>query len=496
MSEDIKDTEPKKVLYNLPDSAYDFLSQLVDEYPKEDQPTLRKVIGVGKVAYEDNDLIPGMPMTAAVLNTKPFTLLFGRKFMQENMESKEDCIYILSHELTHLVLDHFAADIIEEFENKKLAQKAAHIIVDCQVNATVYNSLREEKYLNFIKKYYSKTEMPYCFFRPDGEPPEDQLKELHKKLFSEGGITNADLIDGLMPWFEKNQSDLEEMIKKLLGNHKDIFNERRTGKGDESLEDLSQSVGECVQNWLKKGKEEKTKEGKDGEGEEGDPTEEGKSNKCGQGKDVRKQQIQGCLDKIAYVKNIKDRLKISNVISPSSRIFSAIKNYSPKIPARSVIPNFYDQRTIALYSRGIRPIFHTHQESGSKVIIPCYLDVSGSQSHVLKFTIPAVSRLRMEIGNVVFCFSDFIHETKINELKAGTYKSSGGTSFNHVMQHLLKNKYRYALILTDGESYIAPDLLQRIKAKNIDITVGWTTENPDKSSLGQIAKKEFYVFKD
>ncbi len=229
-----------------------FLSKIIDAYPQSDSLTLRKVIGLGKVIYEENETLGGMPTTAAVLNTKPYTLVFGKNFIEKNMQTIEDCVYLLSHELTHLVLDHFAKDIYKVFEDKKLAQKAMHIIVDCQVNATCYNSLLDDKYFEFIKRFYPKEEMPCCFFRHDGIPPTKELQDLHNKLYSVDGITNEELIDGLMPWFEQEQDKLDQALEKLLGNHKDLLNSRIN---NESLEDLIDAVTSDTLDMIKRNKE-------------------------------------------------------------------------------------------------------------------------------------------------------------------------------------------------------------------------------------------------
>lgn len=508
----IEDQQPRKK-FPLPAKAQTLLGQILDAYPDSDEITLRKVMGLGKVIYCDDEIVPGMAATAAVMNTKPYTLIFGKKFMQENMRSMEDCVYILSHELTHLVLDHFAPDILAEFKSKELGQKASHIIVDCQVNATVYNSLKEDKYLEFIKRYYPKGTMPYCFFRPDGEPDQDEwvkekgyeqrMNDLHRKLYSEQGISNSDLIEGLMPWFEdkQNQQEMAEALSKLLGNHSDTFKDRAKNAQDESLEELTKAVARDTQDYLDKnkgkgqGQESKSK----GEGEEEDQSsgkQPGNGKEAGEGENIRERDIKVMLDRLEYANAVKRQLKKAEVISPSSRIFKAIDEFSPKRSTRSPVPNFFDRRTAAFHSMGLTRIFHNHPQIGSKVIVPCYLDVSGSQDHVLPVMLPVVTRLKQKIGNFVYCFSTQIDEARIADLQRGKYKSTGGTDFNPVAEHILKNNFKNALILTDGHAYLDPKLALKLKKKGVNITVGWTESNPARNPLSGIARKEFYVFGD
>jgi len=558
------------VVLPLPEKPEEFLSQLIEAYPREDFPTLRKVIAIGKVKYIDKDLMPGMPMTAAVMNTKPVTLMFGKKFMEETTRTLEDRQYIFSHELTHLVLDHFAKDIIEQFEKARkvmvkvkdevtgeetgeekeefegLGFKAMHIIVDCQVNATVINSLKDPKYHEFVKSYYHKEAVPYCFFRPDGIPTyniegqepdlEDEktsliiasehfhdqqtdprlmklmkfkptlvplkpemeatLRQLHTDLYSEDGVTNKELIDKLMPWFEEKQDSLDQMISKLLGNHKDILSDRGgSGSNSDEMSDIADALASDLSEYLNK-KQDKEQPGPSNK--EGEGTEDGESpsgRKAGKGGDLRDRQLKNFIEDNAAIKAIRNNLKVKLVISPVSRIFKAIEDYVPRVSVRSVVPNFHDRRTATMYAKGRMPVFHTRPQIGSKVLVPCYLDVSGSQEHVLDHTSLAVSKLRQELGNVVYCFSTKIYEAKVTSLKnRDSIQSTGGTDFDIVAEHILKNNFRCAVIITDGEASLDSRLAEKLKQRNVQITVGWTTPSPSKYPLEQVAKKTFFVF--
>ena len=526
--------------FELPYNASKFLSNIIDAYPKSDFLTLRKVIGLGKVIYGEEDTIAGMPLTAAIMNTKPYTLIFGRKFMQKQMQSIYDCVYILSHELTHLVLDHFAPDILKSFEEKETGRYAMHIVTDCQVNATCYHSLQEEKYFEFIKRFYSKTEMPDCFFRYDGLPTnqidgwkpitdekgdtvideegnikmekiivplevelQKHLRTLHEKLYSVDGITNEELIEGLKPWLDeqKNKQEmLQDLLKKIIGNHPDILKDRSGNSNSNELDELTDAIIIDVSDSLNK---KSSKENIDNNKKQNKSTDETENQEreldngtmAGSGTTVRERLIKTCKSKLEYIKNIKKQLKKSEVVSPSSRIFSAISSYLPKRQVRSVIPNFYDRRTASIYSiTGKPPIFNNCKIIGSNVVIPCYLDVSGSQDHVLPYVLPVVSRLKDKIGYLVYCFSNYISETKICNLERGKIKTSGGTDFNPIALHILKNNFKYALILTDGQAYLNQDLIQKLRRRGVKITVGWTVSHPSLEPLNQIAQKTFFVF--
>ena len=490
-----------KVTYVLPYNAEEFLSTMIDAYPKHtDRHTLRKIMSLGKVKYSSSKAV-----TAAVVNTKPYTLVFGRTFMSTKMESVCDCVWVLAHELTHLVLDHFAADLKELFVDKKLAQAAGHIVVDCQVNATVFHSLKEKKYFDLVKRLYSKTKMPECLLRPDGEPEEQQYKELHKKLYSKQGITNEYLIDSLMPWFKENQDKLNDLRDRLVGDDIDFSNTGTMDNPSDELSDLVEQMAQEMSDWLEKDEntgEEKGTSSDANEGEEGTEEDTEESGELKQGKQggfsktIRRKQIQTCLDKIEYAKRIKRQLNRLYDKSPSARIHEAIENLNPKRTARTPVPNFHDRRALALYAAGKLPIFYQMKERGAKVIVPCYVDVSGSQSSVIKYIQPVVSRLKSTIGEVVNCFSNTVNPCRVTDFAKGVYYSTGGTDFNPIAQHILENKYKAAVILTDGEAWLEDELIRQLKSRGVKITVGWTVDSPNQFPLKHVATKTFYVFKE
>lgn len=499
----LPERKPKEERYKLPENPQQFVMDVVDSYPREyDKYTLRKLMSIGNITYSH-----ARGMTACVINTKPYTLTFGVPFVEDNMETVEDCVYLLSHELTHLALDHFADDIQGMFKDKKLGKDAAHIIVDCQVNATCHHSLRDDKYFEFIKRYYPQDEMPQCFFRADGTPPEE-YKETHEKLYSVEGISNEELIEKLMPWFEENQDKLNDIRKDLLGNHQDMGSGKSLDNDD--LSDIAEHIADQSQQWLERDEDMVKGPGQgEGSGEENDPNGEGKGEgdqpigdetkqgqQGGRGETPREKFIRTLKSQVDYSRKLKKQLEDTWTHSPQARIHRAIEDMSPKRRLRSVIPNFRDRRASTLHSSGATPLFYRRPRVGKKVLVPCYLDVSGSQDHVLPVTVPVVVRLKQVVGDEVFCFSNIISPCRINDLQAGKYRSTGGTDFDPVAKHILDNHYDSAFILTDGYAHLSDHLIRELKNRKITIKVGWTTANPDIYPLKHVAQEMFYVFGD
>lgn len=530
--------------YQLPSNPREFLQSLLDKSPK-DLPSIKKVAGIGRIIYSAKP-----NMTAAVANTKPYSLIFGRQFIEKNIENDEEAIFLLFHELTHLVLDHFAKDVLQLFEEKGLggknvetifAQQCTHIVVDAQVNATCYHTLKEDKYMGFPIRYYSfenrlkaheelsqkilaeggtpppapTDNMPYCFLHPEGEAEcPDHLKHVHRKLYSEQGIANSELIDALKDWFKENEDQLPKVVKRLLGNHKSVLSEDRssgslTEEDKEILEGISQAIAEESKNKLDKEYQE-AKRGNKSDKEldaEMAPSKElgGHSDKDEDSEKETEQKsysyesnpVRLAIEK--YRNNLRVNKEITKLFkknykpSPAGKLSRAIEGFFPKYPRRTVVPNFHDRRTAALYSRGILPVFHTNPNKGVKHTVACYIDVSGSQEHVVPKVISAVLRYKKLIGNYVYCFSTEVVDVHVKKL-ASEVLSYGGTDFNSVAEHILKHKFKSVIILTDGVSSLSQENIDMLKKRNVNIVVGWTEANIEKEPLAPVTKSDFWLF--
>jgi hypothetical protein len=181
--------------------------------------------------------------------------------------------------------------------------------------------------------------------------------------------------------------------------------------------------------------------------------------------------------------------------SPASKLSKAIEAFYPHTPRRSVVPNFHDRRTSSLFSCDILPVFHNVPGKGVKNSIACYIDVSGSQDHVIPKVVEAVMRYKKHVGNEVYCFSTLVSDTHVKKLRSDIY-STGGTDFNPVAEHILENKFKSVIILTDGHACLSQENIEKIKNRNIKITIGWTEKNISREPLCAISKNEFWLFDD
>lgn len=532
--------------YQMPDDPRDFLKLLLEKAPK-DLPSIKKIVGIGKVMYSAKD-----SMTAAVANTRPYTLIFGKEFMENNIRTDEDAVFILFHELTHLVLDHFALDVLELFAEKGIAgdnlktifaQQCTHIIVDAQVNATCKHTLKDRKYMEFPCDYYSYAKllerweetaeefekagkevppkpedaMPYCFLHPDGENEcPEEFKPVHRKLYSEQGISNSELIDTLLPWFQENEGNMQQVIKQLMGNHKDLIKDPRTANpGDlsDKEKEILEGIMEAIDEENSKSKDRDYQQNKQGNKDDQELDKSlAQSRDIGDDLEDSQDKSESGLDYTLssnpvklHVRKIRERLRVNKAVtkilvkhfkpSPAGKLSRAIEGFFPKTPKRTVVPNFHNRRTSSLYSQGVLPVFHDNPIKGVKNTVACYIDVSGSQEHVVPKVLAAVLRYKKLMGNFVYCFSTKVEDVHVKDLNKHIF-SYGGTDFNPIAQHMLDNKFKNVIVLTDGAAPLDKSYVEEIKRRKIKVVVGWTQKNIWKDPLADIASSQFWLFED
>lgn len=499
----------------VPANPIDFLNMILDTQAIHDYPTVKKIVSISVVKYVNNK---SFIKTAAVMVGKPITLVFNTEFLEKEIRNVEDAVCLLYHELTHLSLRHFNRDVTKIFKDEGLQHIAANVVLDCQVNATLFHALepnyhqflitnysdkrrKEQSVLHIeehlkdqtitaedrlkldeslkeakqeaaaIPNYRQSTEMPWCLLRPGSTPPAE-FQDIYTRLYSPYGVTTKELLEVLKPWMEKQDKEmLDRILQSLLGNHND-------GDGVEVNSDIFQGYTKDLLKNLKDKLGDKLKQG----------------NKPGKSDIINKIEIE--LDSQVFSSELKRAVKKSYSISPARKIFKAITDLISKTSQTSVIPNFYDPRTASLFALGKMPVFHRNPKPTSRAKVHCYVDVSGSQDHVIPQVIPAVYKVKKEVGDQVYCFSNVVVDTKLEKLISGTYYTTGGTDFNPVFEHALKNRFKKILILTDGEAGLSQDLASKAKQRGMEITVGWTVASPSKEALQSIATKEFYVFSE
>ena len=146
-----------------------------------------------------------------------------------------------------------------------------------------------------------------------------------------------------------------------------------------------------------------------------------------------------------------------------------------------------DRKAFSYQLSGGIPLLYKHTIPMPKSITRAhiYIDVSGSMNGYITAISNAVLSCEHYIKENIFLFSTVVEQININTFRKGTYKTTQGTDFAIVAEHIHTNKIRSALIITDGFVGPTPDAyLQSCKKANIQILL---TQNGYRDDLIPVA---------
>lgn len=163
----------------------------------------------------------------------------------------------------------------------------------------------------------------------------------------------------------------------------------------------------------------------------------------------------------------------SNMRNNLLRDFSVNKNInkitdyiSDKKIISSVFPTNPSRRDLAMLACGITPVLWRNTVNADKKKssgLAVYLDVSGSMYAILPKALSVIRSLRKNI-NRIFQFSNQVTETSFSSLLEGHIKTTGGTDFNCIIEHAVKNDYSKIIVFSDGYADITEENKKKCKA--------------------------------
>lgn len=110
----------------------------------------------------------------------------------------------------------------------------------------------------------------------------------------------------------------------------------------------------------------------------------------------------------------------------------------------------------------------------SKEGLAVYLDVSGSVESHLPRILGILARLE-DVLKGVYLFSTKVVEVPFKEVMAGKIQTTFGTSFDCVAESIVENRFKRAIVLTDGFAYMTQEktiALADSKAKLLTVLFG------------------------
>ena len=390
------------------------------------------ILKLGSVAKSDfTDEIS----TAAIgFENSGIHIWFNKEFLRENIQNPYDLLFILCHELMH----HIKGDIFR----RSRPGRDRHIwnfSCDMVINAHLVKHCSAE-FSNFLDRFYGKSPLPFILLCPGSIEFTRQLTEencdtallsLVSDLTSTGWESDAsliqiyELVESLFNFLYGHERR-PEILKMLIGGHS-----------------LGEDEYGCDQKW----------------------NEWFKRNVLGAGfsmgdSDIKVKEHIVVREK----KSIQFYEIIKKAISPDNK-HQALREML--IPEKGFVPTPGRKETFLL-SSGYLPMFYPNpvtKKDMSEWRPIIYIDVSGSTSEYWPLIYGLLLNIKEYIGSPVYIFSERVEEISFEELANGLVFTQYGTNFDPVIEHILKKKYKRALIISDGNGRLTHDLENMIKDK-------------------------------
>ena len=403
--------------------------------------------------------------TAAVECLIQPRMLINPEFVETWAATPEKLLMLVMHELHHVLLGHTRLfPCVTQVDN---------LVFDAVINAMLSRMFPAPEHTSFFTDFYSDERFPECLLRPPaGWTPEKypavppalcgrkqkRLAAVHRALYSEKGATYYDIFDAL-------RGHLTELMVKgvvLLGDHDK--NGATAGGFEVRSPLLMNAVRQIVERWP----------------QPPDPI-AGRSFA-----DLLKEEHVGAERKPSNAKILAGlfrRIALAGCYGQGiSRIGEASCEVVTPMPA-------FDRRSLVLEALGVTNVLHrAHFQHRGRVAsepVHVYVDVSSSIGDLKAALYGALLDCREYVHPSVHLFSTNVADVTFAQLRAGVCKSTGGTSIDCVAGHMLKNRVRRAVILTDGYVGRAAGIHQSTLTKAL-LGVALTPGNNHQDDLAEV----------
>lgn len=122
---------------------------------------------------------------------------------------------------------------------------------------------------------------------------------------------------------------------------------------------------------------------------------------------------------------------------------------------------------IANYLSPTPQLYYDNFESSTPSLSAVYIDVSYSMKQSYPDIVSFAKTLKLFRPANVFIFSRKVEPISLNQLCTGRFFTSGGTSIDSVLKHVLLRKPKQFFIVTDNEDVVCPSLLRNLKTAGI-----------------------------
>ncbi|MCA9891898.1 MAG: VWA domain-containing protein [Anaerolineae bacterium] len=406
-----------------------------------------------------------IPTAAVEAKYRP-QLLINPDFIQTYCQRDEHLFLLVMHELLHVLLAHTSM--------YTMLTKAHNIAFDAIINARLSRHFHEPIYRGFFERLNAADQFPHLLLRPPEGWPDNPTyptdvgplgtERILRQLYPSSKITRqrlpfySEILD-LIKQDQRERGQNADGEPMLLGDHES----GGYGEGDETF---AEAVERMAEEW---------------------PMQTGKNAQAGQGTNgTREWQVDP--QKSSY----QARRVFANVLRRSVGPERGIQRRRERAPitdiiGNGVLPNARDRMMPARQQLGVHGVLWsqlntykariTHESVRAHV----YLDVSGSMRGILPYLVHLLIPYVKQQRAAVFQFSTKVEPMSLPQLRQGNIQSTGGTSIQCVMHHLLNDapRVKRAVLVTDGHiGRIAAAHQQQLAAKGIKIHAVLPAESP------------------
>lgn len=376
------------------------------------------------VSIEVSEAVP----TAAVTIGARSRLLVHPGFVAARCRTDAHLSMLVMHELYHVLLGHTRL--------YRRATPEANWAFDCIINAQLCRMHPQLEFTSFFAAG-AAPEGPWSLIGPPpGWPASPRyasgaLGDVHRRLYDDDGATTVELFALL----ERTATTLDaDGAGRLIGNHAD---EPRDGDPLHADHELLAETRRIVARWPMV----ERRGGADDGGTSG--------RLCSA--------LRRHADARRAVRALLRAAAFGNDGGPRKHVPVETEAVTP-------LPQAHDRRAQLQRLLGTPPLLwqgpmfhHAPRESGQ---VSVYVDVSGSMAAWLPVLLEALVESAALLRWPVLGFSTEVHPLTRTELGNGELRSTGGTHFACVAQHLVESRARRAVVITDGDVQEIPAALE------------------------------------
>ncbi len=438
----------------------------LESIARENLMTIRNLIGIADWIVTDDPKI----QTAAIVRERYGVRIYADiNFLEEHVAQGVDMVGLIMHEVFHRILGHLDINLFGAGAEEYLEG----IATDAFINATLYRMGRKPsaRLLGFApSKMFTdlySMEVPHVVLRPPdvsgrGKSWEDeQMREqnpdipggierwigFRDRLYREGDINERDVYAFLDVSLPQNMRP-----KVILVGFHGCKGNGKGGEGDDG-DDLSD-----LPLMSNQGLKEFCEELSDKLGGRG----------AGKGTALSEHLINVVQ---AQDDQVRRALLEASVRALGAKLLSEFADPTGD-PDRTVVPPATLSRRdlVSIATGRIPPFFAIPVPEENKDKSFVYIDVSGSTWHAQPWMYSVISGLRKYVAPRVFLFSNDISEITLEDVAKGKVDTTGGTDFDCVVEHLLKDDdVTKAVLFTDGIASLSKENLKKLKASKKSI---------------------------